>query len=176
MFLYAGNIRMRKGVHRLLLAWKQLKAHRTHELRLIGDMFLSKKFLDDFRGMFSHTPRVAREELDRHYEEASAFVFNPVADGFGHVILEAMGVGPPVIVSRNWGAPDTVTDQIEGLLVDYGDQDQLATALDRALSHPAELQEMGERAKAKVRTWTWDQYGERFLSWLRPLLNSKGRS
>jgi starch synthase len=170
MFLYAGNITMRKGVHRILLAWKKLKAHQTHELRLIGDMFLFPQFLKDFSGMFTHVPRLSREELDRHYSEASAFVFNPVADGFGHVILEAMRSGVPVIASKNCGAPDTITDHAEGLLVDYGDQDQLTTALDWALSHPAELREMGAGAAERATKWTWNDYAQRFLAWLRPLI------
>ena len=170
VFLYAGNITMRKGVHRLLLAWKELKADRTHELRLVGDMFLSAKFLKDFQGMFTHLPRLARDKLDRHYREASAFVFNPVADGFGHVILEAMRCGTPVIASRNCGAPDTITDGVEGFSVDYGDQKQLATALDWALSHPSELLEMGKAAFERVRKYSWEDYGDRFLNWLRPLL------
>ena len=170
MFLYAGNITMRKGVHRLLLAWKELKADRTHELRLVGDMFLSAKFLKDFQGMFTHLPRLARDKLDRHYREASAFVFNPVADGFGHVILEAMRCGTPLVASRNCGAPDTITDGVEGFSVDYGDQKQLATALDWALSHPSELLEMGKAAFERVRKYSWEDYGERFLNWLRPLL------
>ena len=161
---------MRKGVHRLLLAWKELKADRTHELRLVGDMFLSAKFLKDFQGMFTHLPRLARDKLDRHYQEASAFVFNPVADGFGHVILEAMRCGTPVIASRNCGAPDTITDGVEGFSVDYGDQKQLATALDWALSHPSELLEMGKAAFERVRKYSWEDYGDRFLNWLRPLL------
>ena len=170
MFLYAGNITMRKGIHRLLLAWKELKAHRTHELRLVGDMFLSGKFLKDLQGMFTHVPRVARDELDQHYRQAAAFIFNPVADGFGHVILEAMRCGTPVIASRNCGASDTITNRVEGLLVDYGDQSQLISALDLALSNPAELQEMGRAAAERVRRYTWEDYGERFLNWLRPLL------
>ena len=115
VFLYVGNITMRKGVHRLLLAWKKLEAYRTHELRLVGDMFLSEKFIDQFRGMFTHLPRVSRAELNRHYQEASALIFNSVADGFGHVILEAMSAGTPVLASRNSGAPDVITDRVDGL-------------------------------------------------------------
>jgi len=133
-------------------------------------MFLADKFLSDFRGMFTHVPRVSRSELDRHYNEASAFVFNPVADGFGHVILEAMINTVPVIASRNCGAPDAITNQIDGLLVDYGKQDQLVAALDWALSHPQELREMGQNGQNRARQWTWDKYGERFLAWLKPLL------
>ncbi|OLE97657.1 MAG: hypothetical protein AUG75_05680 [Cyanobacteria bacterium 13_1_20CM_4_61_6] len=170
VFLYAGNITMRKGVHRLLLAWKKLKAFRTHELQLIGDMFLSEKFLNDFRGMFTHIPRVSRAELDRHYAEASVFVFNPVADGFGHVVLEAMRSGAPVIASKNSGAPDVITNRVDGLLVDYADQDQLTSALDFALSNPEEMREMGEAAARHVSKFTWKDYGERLVAWVKPLL------
>ena len=170
VFLYAGNITMRKGVHRLLLAWKALKAYRTHELRLVGDMFLSKEFLNDFRGMFTHIPRISRAELDRHYAEALAFVFNPVADGFGNVILEAMRTRTPVIASKNSGAPDAITNRVEGLLVDYGDQSQLSSALNFALSNPAEMQEMGKAAAERASKYTWRDYGDRLLAWLRPLL------
>lgn len=170
VFLYVGNITIRKGVHRVLLAWKQLKAYRTHELRLIGDMFLTANFLRDFKGLFTAQPRLPQRELGRHYREAAALVFNPVADGFGHVILEAMHAGTPVIASKNSGAPDTLSDRKEGLLVDYGDQDQLASALDWALTHPTDLVEMGKAAAERVSKWNWDGYGKRFLEWLRPLL------
>ena len=170
VFLYAGNITMRKGVHRLMLAWKELKVYRTHELRLVGDMFLSEKFLSDFHGMFNHIPRVSRAELNRHYAEASGFVFNPVADGFGHVILEAMRNATPVIASKNSGAPDVITNRVNGLLVDYGDQSQLTSALDFALSNPAEMRDIGESAAKRASKYTWEDYCERLLGWLRPLL------
>jgi glycosyltransferase involved in cell wall biosynthesis len=169
-FLYAGNITMRKGVHRLLLAWKELKAYRTHELRLVGDMFLSAKFLKDFEGMYVHVPRVTQEELNQHYREAAAFVFNPVADGFGHVVLEAMATGTPVLASKNSGAPDVITDHVNGLLFNYGDEEQFATTLNWALSRPAELADLGKTAAATVRKRTWKDYGDELLGWMRPLL------
>jgi glycosyltransferase involved in cell wall biosynthesis len=170
VFLYAGNITLRKGVHRLLLAWKRLQAYRTHELRLIGDMFLSKKFLDDFRGMFTHIPRISREELTRHYADASAFVFNPVADGFGHVFVEAMSNATAVIASRNCGAPDVIKDGENGFLIDYGSDEQLDSALEWALAHPAELADVGHRGFQRVQRWTWDEYAKEFLDWLQPML------
>ncbi len=170
VFLYVGNITMRKGVHRLLMAWKELKAYRTHDLRLVGDMYLSEKFLNDFRGMFTHVPRVSRPELDRHYNEASALIFNSVADGFGHVILEAMINGVPVIASRNSGAPDVITDHVDGLLFNYGDEQEFATGLNWALSRPAELSGLGKAAAQTARKRTWKDYGEELLQWMRPLL------
>jgi alpha-maltose-1-phosphate synthase len=172
MFLYVGNITMRKGVHRLLTAWKELKAYQTHELRLVGDMFLSEKFLSDFRGTFTHLQRVSRADLDRHYREASALVFNSVADGFGQVILEAMSVGTPVLASRNSGAADVITDHIDGLLFNYGDEEQFVTALNWALSRPAELAGLGKTAAETARKRTWQDYGDELLAWMRPLLKT----
>jgi len=170
VFLFAGNITMRKGVHRLLAAWKKLKAYRTAELRLIGDMFLTQRFLSDFRNVFTYVPRISRQELRLHYSEASAFVFNPVADGFGYVILEAMSNAVPVIASRNCGAPDVIQNQSEGLLVEYGSDDQLATALDWALSNRSQLAEMGRQAFEKSRCWRWENYATEFLRWLQPII------
>jgi glycosyltransferase involved in cell wall biosynthesis len=170
MLLYVGNITMRKGVHRLLLAWKKLEAYRTHELRLVGDMYLSEEFLAQFRGVFTHVPRVSHAELDRHYREASALVFNSVADGFGHVILEAMSAGTPVLASKNSGAPDFITDHVDGLLFNYGDEEQFAASLNWALSRPAELARLGKAASHTVRKRNWQDYGEELLAWMRPLL------
>jgi glycosyltransferase involved in cell wall biosynthesis len=167
IFLYAGNITMRKGVHRVLRAWKKLNAHRTAELRLIGDMFLDEKFLADYRGLYTHVPRLPPTELQRHYAQASAFVFNAMADGFGYVIAEAMSSGVPVIASRNSGAPDIFEDKRDGLLIDYGADDQLETAIDWALTRPGELAAMGDRAQAKASVLTWRAYGEKLISWLR---------
>jgi glycosyltransferase involved in cell wall biosynthesis len=170
VFLYVGNVTMRKGVHRLLLAWRELRAYKTHELRLVGDMYLRESFLSGFRGMYTHVPRVPRFELENHYSAASLLVFNAVADGFGNVLTEAMARGLPIIASRNSGAPDLVEDGREGRLVDYGDNEQLMGALDNALSNPSGFQLMGELGRAKALSWTWDHYGKRFMSWLAGVL------
>ena len=170
VFLYAGNITMRKGIHRLLLAWRRLNAYRTHELRLVGDMFLSEKFLGDFRGMFTHIPRVSSAELNRHYAEASAFVFNAMADGFGHVFLEAMSHAVPVIASKNCGAPDVIEHGRNGLLIDYGSDEQLDAALDHALSRPSEIAALGREGYETVCRRAWSDYGRELLDWLNPIL------
>ena len=158
---------MRKGVHRLLLAWRRLRAYRICELRLIGEMFLTEAFLRDFRGMYTHIDRIPREQLRDHYCEASAFVFNPLADGFGHVFAEAMASGSAVICSRNSGAPDLVTDGVEGRLFNYGADEQLASILEWALGNPDELALMGLRARQKALVSGWDQFGQLFLPWIK---------
>lgn len=167
IFLYAGNITMRKGIHRLLKAWKKLDAHRSAELRLIGDMFLDEKFLRDYRGTYTHIPRLPRAELQKHYAEASGFIFNAMADGFGYVIAEAMSCGVPVIASYNSGGPDIIEDKRDGLLVNYGAQPEFESTLEWALTHPIDLATMGAAAREKAASLTWQSYGEKLITWLR---------
>lgn len=170
IFLFVGNITARKGIHRLLRVWKKLGAQRTHTLRLIGDLNLPPSFLADHRGCFEHVPRLAREALIPHYSEAQAFVFNAMADGFGHVFAEAMVCGTPVLCSKNSGAPDLVSDGVEGRLFDYGADDQLAAVLEWALSHPTELAEMGVRGRERAMRWGWDEFGVAFLQWIQSIV------
>lgn len=173
VFLYVGNISARKGVHRLIRVWKKLGAHRTHTLRLIGDLNLPPSLIAEYRGIFEHVPRMPREQLIVYYSSAEAFVFNAMADGFGHVFAEAMVCGTPVLCSRNCGAPDLVTDGVEGRLFEYGDDDQLATVLEWALGHPKELAEMGPLARQRALAWGWNDFGSAFLNWLRSITRMK---
>lgn len=165
IFLYVGNVSARKGVHRVLKIWKQLKAHKTHRLRLVGDMYLPRRFLADYQGIYEAVPRLPRERLAGEYGRAQAFVFNALADGFGHVFAEAMSCGTAVLCSRNSGAPDLVTDGVEGRLYDYGDDEHLATVLEWALTHPQQLAEMGQRARQRAHRWGWAEFSAAFLAW-----------
>ena len=164
--LGVGQISVRKGVHRLLRVWKQLGAYRTHTLRLVGDMRLPKEFLSQFKGMYVHVPSLQRNELIRQYATAKLFISNSMSEGMAIVIPEALSVGTPVIASRNSGAEEIVTDDEDGILVEYGDDEGLAKSLERLLSSPNILGRMSENAKAKARSRTWGGYSREFVDWI----------
>lgn len=168
--LYAGTISARKGVHRLIRVWKELRAYKTHRLRLIGEMRLPEAFVAEYRSVFEQVPRLGRSRLVAEYAGAQLFVFNALADGFGHVLAEAMGCGTPVLASRNSGAPDLIADGQEGWLYDFGDDNALAAALDRALSSPQQLQRMGKSARQRALGWTVEDFAGAFLAWITPIL------
>jgi len=173
VFLYVGNISARKGAHRLIRAWKTLGAHRTHRLRFIGELGLPGRFVAEYKSYFEYVPPKPREQLPAEYSRAQAFVFNAMADGFGHVFAEAMVCGTPVLASRNCGAPDLVSDGVEGKLFDYGNDDQLTAALDWALSHPAELEEMGAAARQSALRWGWREFQAEFMGWIETVLRER---
>lgn len=174
VFLYVGQISLRKGVHRLLHAWKRLKAYQTHRLRLIGSMRLSKDFLREFAGMYEHVPFVPRDRLVEEYSRAQALVFNALADGFGMVVLEAMVCGTPALVSENSGAAEMVSSGENGVRFPYGNDDALMAALDWALGHPAALTEMGRLARCRAAEWTWIDYRRAFGDWVQTVQRDRG--
>jgi glycosyltransferase involved in cell wall biosynthesis len=167
-FLLVGNISARKGAHRLLNAWKTLGAYRTNRLVFIGPMHLSTSFLKDYSGMYEHLPRMPRSKLARHYLHASAFVLPALAEGFALVILEALSCGAPVLVSRNSGTVGFLNDQ-EAKFFEAGEDEPLLAALDWALSHPDELEEMGRAGRQRAAAWSWDMFENAVLQQLRSL-------
>jgi phosphatidyl-myo-inositol dimannoside synthase len=73
------------------------------------------------------------EKLVEAYRDCTLFALPSHAEGFGIVFLEAMTCGKPCLGARAGAIPELI-DDASGLLVDYGNVDQLAAALVRALT------------------------------------------
>jgi glycosyltransferase involved in cell wall biosynthesis len=70
---------------------------------------------------------------------------------FGRVLIEAMGLGKPLVASDAGGVPEIVIEGESGCLVPPGDHMAMARAL-RPLLRSAELRAaMGERGRRRVR-------------------------
>lgn len=156
--LFVGQLGLRKGIPRLLRVWKKLGAHRTHTLRLIGKQFLQPSFLADYAGTYEHIPNMPRSELWKHYSAAQLFVFPSACDGFGLVLNEALSCGTPIIASSNTGAPGFITEGVEGVTYEHGDDDALATHLEQMLSNPKQTAEMGRAAYEFAQVNGWVRY------------------
>ncbi len=71
-------------------------------------------------------------------------------DALPTVLLEAMASGVPVVSTRISGIPEIVIDGETGLLVDSGDIDALAAAIEKILDDPVEAMRMGRNGRARV--------------------------
>jgi glycosyltransferase involved in cell wall biosynthesis len=67
---------------------------------------------------------------------------------FGHVLIEAMACGTPVIGSNSGAIPDVI--DAAGLLFPEGDVDALAAHLCRLANNPKELHLMSQRGRERV--------------------------
>ena len=66
-------------------------------------------------------------------EKVDLLVLPSKEDGFGRVLLEAMSVGTPVIGTRIGGIQEVIEQEVNGLLVPYGDVTALKEAMKRML-------------------------------------------
>jgi glycosyltransferase involved in cell wall biosynthesis len=71
-------------------------------------------------------------------------------DGIPVSLIEAMGIGAPVIASRLSGIPELIDDGRSGLLVTPGDARGLADAIDRLAGQPALGRALGRQGRARV--------------------------
>jgi glycosyltransferase involved in cell wall biosynthesis len=100
--------------------------------------------------------------LRREYAACTLFALPSRKEGFGLVFLEAMAYGKPCIAARAGGAPEVVGDRDGagpgsyvpgssgstevGALVEFGNVEQLAEAIDDLLRHPRNPETVRARA------------------------------
>jgi glycosyltransferase involved in cell wall biosynthesis len=149
-FLFLGRLSSEKGVDALLRAWTKIRA----KLLVAGDgpeaahLRAMAPNNVEFRGTVSPDEVLA---LLRH---ARALVVPSTwHEGAGRVVLEAYATGVPVLASRVGALPETVRDEVTGLLLSPTDIEAWAQAALRLLED-SESNRMGDAA--------WDLWNERY--------------
>lgn len=105
------------------------------------------------------TGNVPPAQVPRLLQEMDVYVAPSThREGFGVAVLEAQACGLPVVASRIGGLPETVSDEVTGLLVPPGDVGALAAALDMLSRDERRRAEMGAAAREFVRNhFSWEK-------------------
>jgi colanic acid/amylovoran biosynthesis glycosyltransferase len=80
-----------------------------------------------------------------------------------------------VVGSRGGGIPDIVKDGVNGLLVEPGDAEGLAAAIERILTEPGLAERLGETAANEAAAWasTPDEYADRMRALVDRVLSQR---
>ena len=173
--LYVGQFDPRKNVRGLLRAFATA-ADRDKELRLV--------IVGDLGKLSSHlvqaleTERVPRERvivtgfvdeatLAALYAGAECLLHAAFLEGFGLTALEALAAGTPVVGYAGGAVAEVVGDA--GLLVPSGDEDALASALDRFLGDAALSAGLRSRTRTRASAFSWDRAADETLAVYRSI-------
>lgn len=107
---------------------------------------------------FKQLGPISSEEKKDLLAASSMLVMPSRVDSFGIVYLEAWLYGRPVIGAKSWGITDVIQDGASGLLVPFGDVDQLAQAIHNLLNQPGFAGRLGENGRQNVlNNHTWEK-------------------
>lgn len=130
-----------KGFDSLILAMPRIReVHPRATLRIVGtgedlprlQQLAATQGTADAIRFLGH---ISDDELRHEYAQCDVFALPSRKEGFGLVYLEAMSHGKPCLGANAGGAPEVIKVDV-GALVEYGDQVQIAAAIDDLVRHP----------------------------------------
>jgi glycosyltransferase involved in cell wall biosynthesis len=147
--LFVGRLSPEKGLRTLLAAWEKLP---QVPLKIRGNGPQEEevqKAIAASQGKIVRVPRLTEENLVALFQRARFLVWPSEGfyETFGLVAIEAFACGIPVIASNIGSMAEIVTDRVTGLCFQSGDPTDLASKVDWAWNHPAEMQAMGAAAR-----------------------------
>jgi glycosyltransferase involved in cell wall biosynthesis len=158
--LFLSRINIKKGLDRLLEAWRSVP-----DLTLIIAGNDESGYRRKLEGIVAQSGIGGRVRFlgpvaDQHkwalYEHATLFILPSYSENFGNVVAEAMAMGCPIIVTPEVGLASTVHDSGAGLVVE-GIPKKLAAAICALKQDAVGRRRMGECGRLTARRdFSWE--------------------
>lgn len=167
-YIYTGGgLELRKGVDRILRAYKMLKSRYPDAPKLVvsGKLMpqLAPLIIDveqivldlHLRDDVIVTDFVPQEDLPALYKGAKMFVYASLYEGFGLPPLEAMTVGTPVITTHNTSIPEVCKDAV--VYAEENDED-FARKMHEMLSDDTMIEEKRAAGAQRAADFSWETF------------------
>jgi phosphatidylinositol alpha 1,6-mannosyltransferase len=154
--MFLGRLVLEKGLDVFAGAIDELHARGIpHHALVIGDGPAREWFEERMpSGVF--LGEQYGEELGRAVASSDVFMNPSVTETFGNVTLESMACGLPVVAASAVGTNSLVRDGETGFLVEPGDTEAFADALEAYARDPKLRQRHGKKGLAYAKTHDWD--------------------
>ncbi len=157
--LFLGTLMIRKGIHILLQAARQVEALPI-EFILVGRTEIDTSLLQNFSNI-TYKGIVPRAQVHKYYQTADVFLFPTLSDGFGLTQLEAMAWKLPVINTRHCAQ---VVNEASGWTLTPNNAEELISLLNSLVHSPSLLSLKSDAAFEQVETYSLDTFASTFTS------------
>ncbi len=174
-----ANFAPEKGYPYLLEMTSQvLEAYPQAWFLIVGSGPLEEEIKQKAKGL-PHSNRIlfagSRPDVPDLISAMNVFVLASVREGFPNVLLEAMGLGKPVVATRVGGIPELIDAGRNGILVPPRDAQALAKAVIHGLKDPLNASRLGNEARRTIReNFSLDRMVNQYETFYRSLIKTKG--
>lgn len=162
--LFLGQVNVRKGIHNLIEAARQLTKEPV-EFLIVGQSDIRNEAMAKAPQNMRWMGAAPRSQVPEYYRKSDVFVLPTLSDGYAITQLEAMAYGLPVIVTPNCGR--VVEDGVTGFIVPASDPGALVSVIRRLIGNPALLGRMHGQCTAAVDRYSVESYGRRLTQAIR---------
>lgn len=178
-FLYVGNVKPHKNIHRLLEAYRLWLEKNDGEIQLviIGKHFpdyMVKKHVEEnsiFKGKVHFYTSIENEELKWFYSNAQCLILPSLYEGFGFPPLEAMCCNCPTLVSDVASLPEICGDA--SCYVNPTSVESILEGMQKMIADENLRKSLIERGSQRVKKFLWKDAAEKHLQVFNELINSK---
>ncbi len=173
-FLWTGSLNPRKNLEHVLDAFEAIADEIPQSLVLAGGLgwdshdLLNRINASEYRSRIHRPGFVSDEQLRALYQQASAFVYVSLLEGFGLPILEAMASRCPVITSNISSMPEVAGDA--GLLVNPHEADEIADAMQQIANDESVRKKLSSDGAARAKQFSWDKCADSMLDIYRTMM------
>jgi len=134
---------------------------RADELDLIHELGIKRRQIEQIGG--------GDDVLAAHYQNAAAFVYPSLYEGFGIPPLEAMALGCPVICSNTSSVPEIVG--VAGEYFDPEHIESIRTSVESVLQSTERRAELIQNGFKKCAEYSWERCASETLAIYRGIVN-----
>jgi glycosyltransferase involved in cell wall biosynthesis len=157
--LSVGRLCEQKDFATILHAFSLVKTKSKTELWLVGDGHLKENLIEDANNLgIQKQVRFFgwKTDTSKYYKSADIFLFSSKWEGFGHVILEAMNYGLPIIATDTAFGPREILkgNKEYGILIKPGRALEMAQAIDTIIDNKGLLKRYTDKSISRVDDFT----------------------
>ena len=173
--LLVGRLAKEKNVGLVISAFRAIQSQRPGcRLVFVGDGPLRAKLEEACpEAIFAGTRRGG--DLAVHYASADLFLFPSLTETFGNVVPEALASGLAVVSYANAAAQELITNNLNGVLVQPGDELEFINAAVALAVNPLRRANLRRSAATSVAHMHWDTVFDAFVDTVSGVLEKHGR-